>query len=106
MTTKPLNHRDLKIGIYTSPQCDEGVTFEQYVIENETDLKAWLKALDPPKYVKNVMGKDMLRALTEGHIIIATDENRLSGFPTYCFETTDPANQHPSSHHRVKLLSK
>jgi len=94
-----MKHKNLKRGIYTSPQSGTE-EFERYVIENEQDLKAYAKAF--PK-AKTFFEDNMRKSLAQGHIIVATDEHRMSGLPTYCFESKED-NQHPSSFHRVRLV--
>lgn len=72
--------------------------FEHYIIENETDLEAFDEAMGGlPKIMTNPMRK----CLSEGRVLLATDVNRLSGYPTYCFESSKD-NTHPQSLHRVK----
>ena len=95
-----MNHKHLKRGIYTSSQ---SVTeqFERYVIENEQDLNAFLNAF-PNRMT--MMGQNMRNALEQGYTIIATDEHPLSKLPTYCYETKDKNDTHPSSFHRVRLV--
>ncbi len=95
-----MKHKKLKRGIYTSPQSGTQ-EFERYVIENEQDLNAFLEHF-PNRMT--MMGQNMRDALAQGYTIIATDEHPLSKLPTYCFETKDPNNQHPSSFHRVRLV--
>ena len=94
-----MKHKKLKRGIYTSPQSGTE-EFERYVIENEQDLKAFAKAF--PK-AKTFFEDNMRNSLAQGYIIVATDEHRMSGLPTYCFESQKD-NQHPSSFHRVRLI--
>lgn len=102
---RKLLRRNLKIGIYSSPQCGSN-HFEQYIIETQADLKAYLDALDPIKPVRNILQKNMTESLNRGEILIANDEHPVSGFPTYCMETTNPEpNPHPNSHIRVRVLT-
>jgi hypothetical protein len=95
-----MKHKKLKRGIYTSPQSGTK-EIERYVIENEQDLKAFAKAF--PR-ARKFFEDNMRNSLAQGYIIIATDEHELSGLPTYCFESKDPNNTHPSSFHRVRLI--
>lgn len=95
-----MKHKKLKRGIYTSPQSGTQ-EFERYVIENEQDLKAFAKAF--PK-AKQFFEDNMRKSLAQGYTIVATDEHPMSGLPTYCFESKDKDNQHPSSFHRVRLI--
>ena len=97
-----MKHKNLKRGIYTSPQSGTE-EFERYVIENQQDLNLYLKHFP---HRMTMMGEHMKNALEEGHIIVATDEHRVSGHPTYCYEAKDKDNQHPSSFHRVRLIEK
>ena len=96
-----MKHKHLKRGLYTSPQSGSE-QFEKYVIENETDLNAFNEAMGG---LPKIMLNPMKECLEEGRIIIATDAHPLSGFPTYCFETTDKNNTHPQCYHRLKLLN-
>lgn len=95
-----MKHKKLKRGIYTSPQSGS-LEFERYVIENEQDLNAYLNCF-PNR--TTMMGENMRKSLAQGYTIVATDEHPLSGLPTYCFESKDKDNQHPSSFHRVRLI--
>ncbi len=99
-----LKRTNLKRGIYTSPQSGNA-EIERYVIENDKDLKAFVKEFQQLKHLpKSIdMIGNLKRALKEGHIIILTDENRI-GFPTYCFENTTNST-HPSSYNRVRLIN-
>lgn len=96
-----MKRKHLKRGLFTSPQSGN-LEFERYVIENVKDLNKFLRVFD----VKLSMVVPKLKeALSEGEIIIATDEHPLSGMFTYCYETKDKTNIHPSTFHRVKLLN-
>lgn len=95
-----MNHKNLKIGIYTSPQSG-AVEFERYVVEDETDLNAFREKFPQINMFK--MYDNLKKALSEGYVILLSDEHKMTGMPTYCFESkTD--NTHPSSMHRVKLI--
>jgi hypothetical protein len=95
-----MNHKDLKIGVYTSPQSGT-LEFERYVVEDETDLDNFREKFPQINVFK--MYDNFKKALSEGHTILLTDEHRLTGMPTYCFESkTDKT--HPSSMNRVKLI--
>lgn len=94
-----MKFKTLKRGLYTSPQIKDGSQVERYVIENEEDVNAFFEKFEK---AKRVMKKDFFQCLSEGHIIIATDEV-WSGYPTYCFESPE-GSTHPSSFIRVKLL--
>lgn len=95
-----MKFKTLKRGLYTTPQLKDGSQVERYVIENESDLSAFFTKF--PKSRKMLLN-DMLRSLSDGLIIIATDEHWMSGHPTYCFESPE-GSTHPSSFIRVKLL--
>jgi hypothetical protein len=95
-----MKHKKLKRGIYTSPQSGTQ-EFERYIIENEQDLYAFLKCF-PNRMT--MMGENMKKSLSEGYVIIATDEHPLTKSPTYCYESKDPNNTHPSSFHRLRLI--
>ncbi|WP_300571190.1 hypothetical protein [Flavobacterium sp.] len=99
-----LNHKNLKRGIYTSPQSGD-TELERYIIENQEDLNAFLKAFPMVKQLPKQfdMVGNWKRSLSEGRIIIATDENYHSGLPTYCFENTT-GSTHISSFNRVRLI--
>ena len=90
-------NKKLKWGLFTSPQSGH-TRFEQYVIENEKDLKAFAKYHDGA-ILKSQVGefRNMLR---EGEIILA-NINAL-GYVSYRTESPKTDN-HPSSFHRVKL---
>ena len=94
-----VKHKDLKWGVYTSPQSGE-VEIERYIVENEDDLKAFVKKFPQTKMFK--MNENLKECLTQGYIIILTDLHRMSGMPTYCFESKAD-NTHPSSMHRKRI---
>lgn len=94
-----LTHRDLKIGVYTSPQSGSE-KFERYVLENEEDLEAFRVKFPQIKMLK--MYDNLKASLREGYIVILTDEHPMTGMPTYCFESKSD-NTHPTSFHRVSL---
>jgi hypothetical protein len=93
--------KKLKRGIFTSPQSGS-IEFERYVIENEEDLNKFLKEFP---HRMTMVGKRLKESLEEGYIILATDAHPLTGMFTYCFETKDKNNMHPSSFHRVRLIN-
>jgi hypothetical protein len=95
-----MKHRNLKRGIYTSPQSGTQ-EIERYVIENEDDLNKLLLMFP---FRMTMFGENLKQNLKEGRIILVTDEHPLTQQPTYCFETTDVNNNHPSSFHRVRLV--
>jgi hypothetical protein len=94
-----VKHKDLKWGVYTSPQSGE-VEIERYIVENDDDLQAFAKKFPQIKMFK--MNENLKRCLTEGYIIILTDLHSMSGMPTYCFESKAD-NTHPSSMHRKRI---
>jgi len=95
-----MKHKHLKRGLFTSPQSGES-QFERYVIENKNDAKAFFKTFPN---AKPFMAKDFEKYLAEGEILLATDENPMSGFPSYCFQS-DKSNTHVCAFHRVQLLN-
>jgi len=96
-----VKHKDLKWGVYTSPQSGE-VEIERYIVENEDDLKAFAKKFPQVNIKPFNMLNNLKECLTEGYIIILTDLHRYSGMPTYCFESKAD-NTHPSSMHRKRI---
>lgn len=96
-----VDNKNLKWGVYTSPQCDEGVTFERYVIESIEDLNAYAEAFPIITKVGNVYNS-MAESIAKGKTVIATDSHPLSGFPTWCYESPQ-GSTHPSSMLRIKL---
>lgn len=99
-----LNHKNLKRGIYTSPQSKD-LELERYIIEDTKDLNAFVKMFPLMKQLPKQF--DMIgnwkRSLKEGRIIIATDEHHASGLPTYCFENTTDST-HIGSFNRVRVI--
>jgi hypothetical protein len=95
----PLKHRDLKIGIFTSPQSKD-LEFERYVIETKQDLTKFFSKVKTPI----IMRRNLIQSFEEGYKIILTDIHPRSGFPTYCFES-ESDNTHLSSFHRQRLLN-
>ena len=92
-----MKNTKLKQALFTSPQ--SGTTkFGRYVVENEADFKKFLRVFDLLKRTK----ESIRESLREGRIIILTEPNTWTGYPSYCFESKDPNDTHPSSFHRVK----
>ena len=95
--------KNLKWGVFKSPSVK--VNFERYIIENQDDLEAFIKEF--PLIEKFGIYNNMAVSLSEGLIIVATDEHPISGFPTYCFETHEDEDEdediHPTAIIRVKL---
>lgn len=94
---KVLN-KNLKWGIYKSPQSGD-VEIERYIVENENDLNAFRDQFPQIKILN--MYNNLKQSVNEGYVVILTDPHRMTGMPTYCFESK-PDNTHPSSMHRVK----
>lgn len=92
-----VKNKNLKWGVFSSPSVKE--TFERYVIENVSDLKAYETAF--PELKRVGMNTSMKKCLSEGKIVLATDRHPLSGFPTWCLESK--YSTHPSSINRIKL---
>ena len=95
--SKVLN-KNLKWGIYKSPQSGDA-EIERYIIENKNDLKIFNDNF--PQINTFGMYNNIEQSINEGYVIILTDPHKLTGMPTYCFESK-PDNTHPSSMHRVK----
>ena len=91
-------NKNLKWGVYRSPQCDEGVTFEQYIIENQEDLNAFAKEF--PEIEMFGVYESMQDSISRGQVVIANDRHPLTGFPTWRLQS-DPTSTHPSAHIRV-----
>lgn len=91
-----LKHSKLKRALYQTPQAP-GIEIERYVIENMSDLNAFIKVINTPTIVIN----NWTDCIEKGHIIIATDPNWI-GYPTYCFESKDVS--HPANYVRIKNL--
>ena len=98
-----MDNKNIKRGIYTSPQSGTQ-EFERYVIENQEDLKEFKKAFCIKGHIWQNLISEFERNIKKGYTIIATDPNPLHGMPTWCFESKDPNNTHPSSFHRVRLI--
>lgn len=86
---------NLKQAMFTSPQSGNK-PFPRYVIENEKDLELFCEEIQMLRRQK----QSIRECIADGYTIILTDPNRM-GYPTYCFETKDKNNTHPSSFHRV-----
>jgi len=95
-----LKFKKLKRGIYTSPQTGD-IQMERYIIENQEDLKAFVKVY--PQLKQMGMQANWSKSIAEGRILIATDEHPMTGFPTYCFEHQS-GEEHPSDMNRLKVL--
>lgn len=77
---------ELKIRQFSNPE--KTFVTNRYVIENEEDLKKTLESF--PQLSNNTfkVAENWKRSLDEGRILLITDEHPMSGFPTYCFEST------------------
>jgi len=95
---KTVNNKNLKWGVFTSPQSGDK-KFERYVLESLEDVLAFKKAF--PIITKFNMLENFLKVVTSGGVVLVTDCHALTKFPTWCIQSTK--SDHPSSINRVKL---
>ena len=83
-----IRFKELKHGSFKREE-DE-FPWERYIIENLEDWKTFENhhTLGVVKEVSTLLGKNVLRNLTEGKVMLFTDIHRMSGFPTYQFLTS------------------
>jgi hypothetical protein len=94
-----MENKKLKQGTFKTPRNKE-ITLERYIVENENDLKEFIKAFPSLKSNPFKMLDNLKKSLNEGFIILLTEPNPMHGLPTYCFESPKNSEEHPSNMYR------
>lgn len=96
-----LKNTTVKRGLYKNSLHPNNI--EMYVIEDKKDLNAFFKAFPTLAKFKQ-MADAYTKSVNEGKIIIANDPHPTHGLNTYCFESPDTPDPHPSAYIRIKLI--